>query len=376
MYIDKIFEIDEILNFEEQIARNQNAQILNVSYWNTGTKYQDYLQKCIKLDFKENIFDYKYTYDIPKNARNKIIKKLTGIENEKVMCLLTPSSTCSITNMINYLKLNNYHKICILTPAYFSIEETCKIFRLNYEKKQLIYSDKKYHIPKDYILKNEFDAVWITSPVYSTGEVFERSEIDALEELMENHILVIADETLALPGQELSRVVPIGNYFYSIYSPHKSLFINTIKFSAILCPIKNDDFLEQWIDVLGGGLLHSNITAISHYLSPNFDHCVQHSIEWFRLASNTIKNVIKNTSNAYCNVSEVSSYKAIYFDSTHKNPNKLENVMELIEAHHVSYIPGILNGCDSNNINCFRINLSLTPSEIENALYRILHFYA
>ena len=92
--------------------------------------------KHIKFDYIPNIFNYKYTYDIPLDIRNQIIKKLTGYSDRKIMGLLTSSSSCSIVNMINFLKLNGFKKLCILTPAYFSVEQSCKIFNLSFEKKR------------------------------------------------------------------------------------------------------------------------------------------------------------------------------------------------------------------------------------------------
>ena len=46
----------------------------------------------------------------------------------------------------------------------------------------------------------------------------------------------------------------------------------------------------------------------------------------------------------------------------------------IISENFVSYIPGIYNGVDEHY--CFRVNLSLELHQIENALYRILHYYA
>ena len=250
MYINKIFELDALLNYEKKIADDKGITITNISYWNTSLQYQNFMQKHIRLKSIPDIFNYKYTYDIPSEIRSNIIKKIIGYSNNEIMCLLTPSSTCSIVNMINFLTHNDFKKMCIITPAYFSVEQTCKVFNLSFEKKPLVFRNGNFYIPSEYILKNNFDVVWITSPIYSTSQMYDETQITEIKALIDRHILIIADETLALPGQELARVVPISNYFFSIYSPHKPLFINSIKFSTIICPKKNDDFLEQWIDVL------------------------------------------------------------------------------------------------------------------------------
>ena len=179
-----------------------------------------------------------------------------------------------------------------------------------------------------------------------------------------------------MPGQELARILPINNYFYSIYSPHKPLFINSIKFSVIVCPKRNDDFLEQWIDVLGGGLLHSNISAIMHFLSANYQSCYQHSLEWYFKNITGIETILNQFPNAFCNTMDVGAYKTVYFHSNKNEPDKIETIKHLISSQYVSYIPGSFNGFSEDEYNCFRINLSLDFQETKNSLYRILSYYA
>lgn len=373
MFIDHIFELDKIFNTEKQVYEGRHIEVTNISYWNASKKYQEYILKCINLFSEKDIFNYKYTYDIPYELRQKITSKL-GCQNERdTMCLLTSSSTQSIMNIINYLKLFNYRKLCILTPAYFSVEESCKILRMPYEKKNLLFHDREYIIPVEEILKSDYDAVWLTSPIYSTSVVFSSLQISNIKRIVDSEILVIADESLALPGQELLNRIPVSKYFFSIVCPHKPLYINSIKFSAILCPKENDDFLEQWIDVLSGSLLYSNTMAISHYLSPNYQQCVEQSIKWFFKGLRIIEEVLEQFPYAYCDTISIGPYKCIYL-KTRNNINDINNIQQLINNQFVSYIPGIYNGFD-NETHCFRINMSLDSMELENALYRILQFY-
>lgn len=375
MFIDNIFELDKIFSIEKQVIEKRHIPVTNISYWGVSKEYQDYMSKYILLNFAENIFSYKYTYDVPYESREKIIKKLGCLNAENTMCLFTSSTTQSIINIVNYLKLFNYRKLCILNPAYFSVEESCKIIGMPYEKKNLIFSNNEYVIPIEDIFNNNYDAVWLTSPVYSAGVVFSSSQISKIKSLIDSGVLVIADESLALPGQELLHEIPVSKYFFSIISPHKPLYINNIKFSAILCPKENDDFLEQWIDVLNGSLLHSNLVAISHYLSINYRNCVDQSYKWFQKGKETIDIVLKSFPYAYCDTTDISPYKCIYLRTQKsKNISSLNNIQELISTQFVSYIPGIYNGFETDY--CFRVNMSLGSTDLENALYRILCFYA
>ncbi len=346
MYINEIFQIDDILEEEKRIAREKEIKVINVSHWNTAPTYQEYMLKNIILNHENNIFDYVYSYDFKKMTREQILCKV-GVENKKnCMCLLTPSSTISILNIINYLKLNGYHKLCILEPAYFSVEQACIAFGLNYQKKSLEYREWHYSLPSvNEIIEGNFDAIWITSPIYSSGIKYNDSQINTIKKLINRNVLVIADETLSLSGQELCRRIPISRNFFSIYSPHKALFINSIKFSAIVCPLENDDFFEQWIDVLGGGLLSSNVTAILHFLSDNFDYCTQKSTKWFKNTLNVVQEVLKQFPKVYCDTNDIGAYKLIIINSNKKtNINDIACIVDIMHKKYVSYIPGIYHG--------------------------------
>lgn len=375
MFIDNIFELDKIFDIEKQVLEKRHIAVTNISFWGVSKEYQNYMLRHIHLDFAENIFSYKYTYDIPYESREKIINKLGCLNAKETMCLLTSSTTQSILNIVNYLKLFNYRKLCILNPTYFSVEESCKIIGMPYEKKNLFFSNNEYAIPIEEILNNHYDAVWLTSPVYSSGVVFSSSQISKIKDLIDSGVLVIVDESLAFPGQELLHEIPINKCFFSIVSPHKPLYVNNIKFSAVLCPKENDDFLEQWIDVFSGSLLHSNLVAISHYLSINYRDCVNLSYKWFQKGNKVIETVLKSFPYAYCDTTDISPYKCIYLRTKKsKNISSLNNIEQLIHTQFVSYIPGTYNGFETDN--CFRVNMSLGPIELENALYRILRFYA
>lgn len=370
MYIQEIAYIDEILEFEKKKELSDHIQVTNVSYWNSSDLYKEYLKKHIRLDIQKDIFDYVYTYDVQKKQREKILKKLGIINPESSMCLLTTTGTNSILNAINFLKLHNYKKIAIMIPSYFSVERCCQIYNIEYKKIILQYCDGQYFIPYEYILNNKFDAIWITSPPYSTGTPFDDSQIDILKKIISNQILVIADESLALPHQMLETKIPISDYFFSICSPHKALFINKIKFSALICPLRYDDFLEQWIDIIGGNLLLSNITAIHHFLSDNYEECLCASKRWYSDSVEKIREILTMFPNAECNLSDISPYKTIFIKHPLIDIQSLKHIKELISNNYISYIPTKLGDHMG-----FRINLSLDPNTLTNALYRIIDFY-
>lgn len=370
MFVEEITFLDEIFQLEKKKELLDHINITNISYWNSSPSYKKYMENLISLNYQQDIFDYVYTYDMSIAQRLQIIKKLGVINPKESMCLLNATGTNSIINVINFLKLHNYKKLAILLPSYFSVERSCQIYNLAYEKILLHYSGGKYGIPYQYLVENHFDAIWLTSPAYSTGVSYDNFQINIIQKLISHEILVIADETLALPHQMLLTKIPINDFFFSICSPHKPLFINQIKFSALICPKRNDDFLEQWIDVLSGSLLSSNLVAIQHFLSDNYTECVSAAQHWYADSINKLYEILQCFPRARCNLDEISPYKTIYMERPSKNVNDLNHIETIINNDYVSYIPAMFG----EHVG-FRVNLSLAPSDLANAIYKILNFY-
>lgn len=181
MYIEEITYLDEIFDLEKRVEHSEHVKVTNVSYWNSSNEFKEYLHKHMELNYPQDIFDYAYTYDVSKIQRTQILRKLGTLNPDSAMCLLNATGTGSILNVVNFLKLYNFKKLAILMPSYFSVEKSCQVYGLTYEKVTLQYYDGKYYIPLEYLLNNNFDAIWLTSPPYSTGISFENSQVDILK---------------------------------------------------------------------------------------------------------------------------------------------------------------------------------------------------
>ena len=359
--------MDNIFEIEKDISLHTNKPVTNLSYWNPSNEYTDMMLKELTPQSISKLFDYVYTYDIPIEIREAIIEKLTGKRTKTQMCMLLPNSTLAIVNIINYLKLNKYRRLFILQPSYFSVEETCKLAEFEIVK---ISYEPNCMFPSEILKTNETDAIWVTSPIYSTNCMLRKSTIQSINTLTSNKRLVIIDESLNINGFETIRDLQPNKYLFGIYSPHKSLFFNGFKFSAIICDKSNDDFLEQWIDVIGGALPGSSINAIEHFLSPNYDLCKRRAKIWFEQSKSIIIEVLKKYPFAKIDtIQSLGSYATIYIPDIPLD--SINFIKEMIKETLVSIIPGFLNG----NPNCsFRINLSLDPHIIGNALTALLEF--
>jgi hypothetical protein len=107
--------------------------------------------------------------------------------------------------------------------------------------------------------------------VYGAGVYFSDDDISFISGLLKSGWTVIADESLALPGHELIRRLGHQDNLMAIYSPHKAVCVNGMKFSFVLFDERHQAFMERWADVWYGGLGSSTSLAISHFLSPNFE---------------------------------------------------------------------------------------------------------
>lgn len=362
--------MDSIFEMEKEISLKYNHTIENLSYWNPSKQYMDLMQQALVPQSINHLFNYVYTYDIPITTRKEVVKKILGRYDDTQMCMFLPNSTLSILNVINYLKLHGYNKIHILQPSYFSVEEACSALNMPTINIPLEYKNGEYNMNIDISNINSKEALWITSPIYSTNCLPSQEMVKFINELTYHNIPVIVDESLNINGYEILRKLNLNRSLFSIYSPHKSLFLNGFKFSAIICDKQNDDFLEQWVDVLGGALPASSVKAIEHFLMPNFDLCKDQATMWFYQNKRMIIEIIQRYPFAQIDtVNSIGSYLTVNipnlpFDS-------LEFMKELIEQTFISFIPGFLNG----NPNCsFRINLSLHQNTIVNGLNSILAF--
>lgn len=110
--------------------------------------------------------------------------------------------------------------------------------------------------------------------------------------------------------------------------------------------------------------------AIQHFLSNNFNTCINAAQHWYQNTINEIYNTVQQFPNILYNLDETGPYKTIYLTTPRLDMEKLDNINTLIVKDYISYIPLEFGG-----YNGFRINLSLNPEDLSNALHRILKFY-
>lgn len=372
--------MDDIFSLEEKVRKKTGIPIPNVSYWDSSIEFQRHMAKVLVLPPPSLPWNYYYTYSISLDKREQVLVKL-GVPQQYLqttMGLLLQSSTIAIVNLVNLLAHYNKKRLCILQPAYFSVASCCDMLSLKYGKEQIRFSNGCPEIPMDKILSGGYDCIWITSPVFCTGYYPEKNFIEDIFRMKSAGITLIFDESLALPGKELLRTIPLDSNTFAIYSPHKAISINGLKFAVIVCDKTYEDFLEQWVDVFSGALSSSNRDAVFHYLSSNYmQDCYPAYKQYISETKKCIENVVEQFPFAHMLPNTEGHYVNVF---TNLKPSDKSEMMSLIDStiqkSLASFIPSTLNGFNSEQGFGFRINLTGDILEIGGAVGRILQHFS
>lgn len=377
-FINEIFVMDDIFSIEEKVEQEYGIHIPNVSYWDSSVDFQKHMAQALVVPPQSQPWNYYYSYSISKEERLQVLKHL-GVQMQQIqstMGLLLQSSTVAIVNMINLLVHFNRKRLCILQPAYFSVSLCCSMLSLEYGTEQISFANGNPQIPITKIIEGRYDCIWITSPIFCTGYYPDKEFQNNIEFLKSLGMTLIFDESLALPGKELIRSFPIDQKIFAIYSPHKSIAINGLKFAVIICDIFYEDFLEQWVDVFSGALGVSNRDAILHYISPNYlEDCYPAYKTYIKQTKKIVSDIVKQFPFASILPSTEGHYINIFLDLKVQGKNELLKFLnDIIHECLASFIPASLNGFDSSQGFGFRVNLTRDILELEGAVSRIMQY--
>lgn len=377
MYIERLNNIEDITNLQNEFYRIYHIHPYNVSNWTVSNEFRNTMERVVHIENNISPIDYIYSYNISREVREKIMCKLGVGENfiSHKTCIFFPNNSLSIVNVCNLLQKMSMKNVGIITPAYFSIAACLDVCKTNHKQLNIKRVNQKYIFPLDEILTERFDAIWITSPIYSTGTCYSEKEINKIKRLLEAGIMVIADESFCIHSKELIRTFAKYSNFIGIYSPHKAIAINSYKFSVVVTDIELEDFFEQWIDIFCGNLPQTTIAAIYHYLSDNFEDCRNIFENFISNSLNASLKIIHNFNNISTDSITYGNMITLYIDDLdYDSTQQLSFIQKVIENTHALYYPGSLNGFSSDFGMCFRINLTLFSPEFLSALQRLLNF--
>lgn len=373
MLIKRLENLNAIQEVEKSYAKKNGDIVINLSTWKVNSEFKNKILQSLSTEsFQSNYIDYIYSYNIPEDIGEKVKDKL-GVQSKNVVSYFTQNNTISIVYLCNMIRLKSL-KSCMIIPSYFSIQNVYQSMNVSLDEKPLLYENGSYSLPGlDEF--SQYDVIWVTSPTFSTGVYFDNYNIRILENLLEQNKMIIADESFCSSQNELIRKFYKYENFIGIYSPHKAISVNGLKFSVVLCNKKYEELLEHWADVLGGNLSTSNCNAIYHYVSSNFDKCAKIFNIWIAAANESLIEILNQHPNFTYDKQVVGCMRMIYAKRIPFIYSYDKDFYEkLLENTNCMIYPGAINNFMENYGFSFRINLLLYNKEFKFGFIRVLNF--
>lgn len=371
--IDEFEAFEAIENLAREYQLEFGVQPYDVSHWDPSVEFTNSLSPHLTLIQNRNVFDYQYSYYQP--LRRNLLEKL-GFSADKKTCLLTPSGTVSILCIVNLLRTFGAGDIEISAPYYFPIAHNSKAYGFKVKHNYILRDGMGLKFETD-ILNSEppTNILWITNPIYCTGVYLDKNICKEILEFLNSGGIVIADEALAIQGLELSRLIGGHSGFIGLYTPHKTICINGIKFSAVVCDKMYETALEQWGDVLYGGIGVGAIISLEHYLSSNFDSYLKIFLDKVECSLSFIKQLVSRNSKFQLDYSTKGHFITCYINSLpQKLESDLEFMREMIWKTGATIIPGSRNHFSPEFGFCFRVNLARDSMYFRATILRLFDF--
>jgi hypothetical protein len=189
-------------------------------------------------------------------------------------------------------------------------------------------------------------------------------------------VTVVADEALAQVPTDMARVLGGHRRFIGLYTPHKSICMNGLKFSLIAFHKEHEGTFEQWADILAGGLGLSALAAVEHFLSPEFDRYRVKFLALTKAAADFNTDLVQRLApSASLDVGAIGHFGTVYFPQLAASlGNDLSFLSKLTDATGGIVIPGSRSGFDPAFGFCFRLNFGQDSTIFRSTLGRIYRF--
>lgn len=369
IYSNRLINI--MYDLEAKYLSTFGVKPYNISLWDPSSEFHNDIRNIINIPLDDNFINYNISSYLP--FHNDILVKL-GYDPKISGCLITPTGSTSILCAINWLQFRQIKKIEILCPCYYTIIAHCKKIGIKTKKIYFKRLDQELIITKtDKLYLEKSKTIWATNPIYSTGQCISNELIEFLEKKLSQGCFVVLDECLAQKGYEIGPLLGKWPNFIGFHCPHKAISINGIKFSVLVFNKKFQYFYEEWADVLYGCLLSSNIVAIKHFLSNNYDVLNDVILERNKNTLKFVNKVFSESNNCFLYKNPMGNFITGYASLiSYRLGNKKKFQWDLIANSGTSFISGNKYYFDPNGNFCFRINLARDSAHFRNSLNRLI----
>lgn len=218
--------------------------------------------------------------------------------------------------------------------------------------------------------------MWITNPIYSTGLYSLEANCDLLRQIADAGAVVVADESLALRPTAIARCLGGHENFVGLYTPHKSICMNGVKFSIVVVHPRHKTTLEDWAEVLFGGLSLSATIAIQHFVTSSFDEYRENFSRLMRRTRDWHVDLVDGFDGAVelDEGSEGHFVMAYVPGLVAEHGSRIDFLAELLQQTGCMVVPGSHSGLPEGSGFCFRVNLARDSEAFRHALPRLYSF--
>ena len=343
----------------------------NLSYWNSGSDYKARLKETLTLPCGADLFDYQYYF--PDDIEAQLAAKLgfSAADRKKLYFHPLTQSTLAIAILSVLLKKLRV-KLGIIAPAYFSVQNCFDDLGLLYTRFDNFMERINNTFDADALLQSDCDAFFFTSPVNSCGLYFNERVQNGIQKLLDAGKLVILDESLCINGRELCRTFGAQENLLYIYSPHKTMGIQGIKFSVIVVHKKFYEDIDSLSDGYGGSLNYSCQQGYLHFVSDNFDTCLAVYNRFWQENLSAVRSLLASYPFASLSPDVCGHYAMIFIDRALDDRTVVDAMKHLMKEQGYFAYPGSMQGFDAKKRFCFRINLLLNKTDLEQGLKIVL----
>lgn len=378
--IEELRGLEALEILAEDYKLKYGALPFNLSHWDPSIEVSRFLSKYLKLPALPSPMHYIYSYYT--GVHDKVAEKL-GFEWKNHTCLLLHSGTSAIVLATWWAKAMGFEKLLIVCPTYFPVIYLAQVMTMPF---QLLFAQREagnWALPQEALSECirgvKKTVVWITNPIYCTGVYLSREDRQFLASLLDAGVAIVADECLSKSGYEISRELGEKENFVGLYTPHKSVCLNAIKFGAVVFNRKDEEFFDSWADVFTGGLSASNHSGIFHFLDKrNF---YKFDMEFSNLIEDERKRVIEiiKSYKGSFEIDEncIGHFMTCYFPALPaQEADDDDFVRDFVNETATLLISGVKNHFNPDWGFCFRINLARRSRQFYASLHRTLDYLA
>jgi aspartate/methionine/tyrosine aminotransferase len=152
--------------------------------------------------------------------------------------------------------------------------------------------------------------------------------------------------------------------------------MNGVKFSIVVTHPRHQATLEDWAEVLSGGLSLSAIIAIQHFVTSSFDGYRESFSQLMRKTRDWHVDLVDGFDGTIelDEGSEGHFVMAYVPGLTAKLGNRIDFLAEILQETGCIIVPGFYSGFPERSGFCFRINLACDSETFRDALSRLYPF--